>query len=87
MFFSYEKLTNILVIIQGDEGHLHQIYYQARRRKKYFSQTKMGAHINKTQAPEQDYLPSQKDIELFEMVDMMVKKNLPIGIVEDPDFR
>ena len=47
----------------------------------------MVAHITKTQAPELDYLPSQKDIELFEMVDMMVKKNLPIGIVEDPDFR
>ena len=47
----------------------------------------MGPHINKTQASEHDLLPSQKDIELFEMVDMIVKKNLPIGSVEDPDFR
>ena len=47
----------------------------------------MGVHMNKTQNAEHDFLPSRKDIELFEMIDMIVKKNLPINIVEDTDFR
>ena len=47
----------------------------------------MGVHMIKTQNAGDDFLPSRKDIELFEMVDMIVKKNLPINIVEDIDFR
>ena len=36
---------------------------------------------------EDDFLPSQKDIELFELLDLMIKKNLPLSVVEDTDFR
>ena len=41
----------------------------------------MGAHV------EVKFLPSRKVLELFEMVDMIVRKNLPIGIVDDADYR
>ena len=43
--------------------------------------------MNKTPTGEHGFLPSQKEIKLFEMVDIIVKKNLPINIVEDTDFR
>ena len=49
--------------------------------KKRLWQSKMGAHVAL------DLLSSQKDVELYEMVDMIVRKNLPLGITEDPDFR
>ena len=53
------------------------------------SQTKMGAHIIKSSTGDGEYgfFPSQKDIELFEMIDMIIKKNLPLSIVKDTDFR
>ena len=41
----------------------------------------MGTHVNV------GLLPTQKDIELYEMIDMIVRKNLPLSIVEDPDYR
>ena len=41
----------------------------------------MGAHV------EVGFLPSRKVIELFEMLDMIVRKNLPIGIMDDADYR
>ena len=41
----------------------------------------MKAHL------ETDLLPSQKDVELYEMIDMIIRKNLPLGVTEDPDFR
>ena len=51
------------------------------------SQTKMGAHVMKSSTGEDGFLPSQKDINLFEMIDMIIKKNLPLSIVKDMDFR
>ena len=41
----------------------------------------MGAHVDV------GLLPSRKTIELYEMIDMVVRKNLPIGITEDADYR
>ena len=51
------------------------------------SQTKMGAHVTISSTGEDDFLPSQKDIELFKLLDLMIKKNLPLSVVEDADFR
>ena len=31
--------------------------------------------------------PTQKDVEIFEMISMIIRKNLPVGIVEDEDYR
>ena len=50
------------------------------------SQTKMGAHVTISSTGEDDFLPSQKDIELFELLDLMIKKNLPLSVIEDADF-
>ena len=47
----------------------------------------MGAHVTISSTGEDDFLPSQKDIELFELLDLMIKKNLPLSVVEDADFR
>ena len=74
-------------MVQGDNVVLHKIYEQALRRKNNMSQTKMGAHISVSSTGEDGFLPSQKDIELFEMIDMIIKKNLPLSIVEDTEFR
>ena len=41
----------------------------------------MGAHVNV------GFLQSQKDIKLYEMIDMIMRKNLPLIIAEDPDYR
>ena len=41
----------------------------------------MGAHVDV------NLLPSRKIIELYEMIDMIVRKNLPIGITDDADYR
>ena len=51
------------------------------------SQTKMGAHVTISPVGEDGFLPSQKDIELFELLDLIIKKNLPLSVVEDSDFR
>ena len=40
-----------------------------------------GPHVNV------GLLPLQKDVELYEMIDMIVRKNLPLSITEDPDYR
>ena len=50
------------------------------------SQTKMGALIIKGSAEEDGFLPSQKDINLFKIINMIIKKNLPLSIVKDMDF-
>ena len=47
----------------------------------------MGDHITRSLGRDEGLLASQKEIEMFEMVDMIVKKNLPISVAEDPDFR
>ena len=47
----------------------------------------MGDHVIKIPCIGDGLLPSQKDIELFEIIDIIIKKNLPISISEDPDFR
>ena len=47
----------------------------------------MGAHTIKSSTGEDGFLPSQKDIELFKMIDMIIKKNLPLSIAEDTEFR
>ena len=47
----------------------------------------MGEHITGSLGRDEGLLASQKEIELLEMVNILVKKNLPISIVEDPDFR
>ena len=36
---------------------------------------------------ETNLLPLQKDVELYEMITMIIKKNLPLGITEDSDYR
>ena len=41
----------------------------------------MGPYVNAA------VLPSQKEVELCEMIDMIVRKNLPLSIAEDPDYR
>ena len=33
------------------------------------------------------FVPTQKDVEIFEMISMIIRKNLPVGIVEDEDYR
>ena len=60
---------------------LRKLHKETATRKKRLRQSKIGAHVAL------DILPSQKDVELMEIVDMIVRKNLPLGITEDPDFR
>ena len=69
------------IFVQGDDTLLRKLYDETITRKKRLRQSKMGGHVAL------DILPSQKDVELMEMVDMIVRKNLPVGITEDPDFR
>ena len=66
---------------QGDDALLQKIYNEAINRKKKLSQSKMGEHL------ETDLLPSQKDVKLYEMIDMIIRKNLPLRVTECPDFR
>ena len=33
------------------------------------------------------FVPTQKDVEIFEMISMIIRKNLPVSIVEDEDYR
>ena len=51
------------------------------------SQSKMGAHVTISPVAKDGFLPSQKDIEIFELLDLIIKKNLPLSVVEDSDFR
>ena len=41
----------------------------------------MGAHV------EVGLSPSRKILELYKMLNMIVRKNLPIGITDDTDYR
>ena len=44
----------------------------------------MSAHVN---SEGHVFVPSQKYVKVFELVSMIVRKNLPIAIVEDEDYR
>ena len=33
------------------------------------------------------FVPTHKDVEIFEMILMILRKNLPVGIVKDEDYR
>ena len=69
-------------IANGDEDTLLQIYERTLTRKTL--QSKMSAHLNCDGIV---FAPSQKDVEIFELISMIVRKNLPLSIVEDEDFR
>ena len=43
----------------------------------------MSAHVFN----EPVFVPSQKDVEVFELMSMIIRKNLPLAIVEDEDYR
>ena len=70
-----------MAFVQGDHAALLKIYSKAVMRKNKLSQSTMGTHLDST------LLPSQKDVELCEMITMIIKKNLPLGITEDSDYR
>ena len=59
-----------------------EIYYRTINRKTL--QSKMSSHL-KTDVDV--FVPTQKDVEIFEMISMILRKNLPVGIVEDEDYR
>ena len=44
----------------------------------------MSPHLNSNEIL---FAPSQKDVEMFELISMIVRKNLPLSIVEDEDYR
>ena len=44
----------------------------------------MSGHVN---SEPHVFVPSEKDVEVFEWISMIVRKNLPISIVEDEDYR
>ena len=67
--------------IQGDNAQLRNIHAEQVKQRKTISQSKMGAHV------EVGLFPSHKVLELYEMLDMIVRKNLPIGITDDTDYR
>ena len=46
----------------------------------------MGSHFA-TENEANVLIPSQKDVEIYDFVKMIVKKNLPLSVVEDPDYR
>ena len=57
------------------------MYYRRVNRKTL--QSKMGKHLEAAQI----FVPSKKDIEVFEIISMIIRKNLPLAIVEDDDYR
>ena len=59
-----------------------EIYHRTIDRKTL--QLKMSSHL-KTDVDV--FVPTQKDVEIFEMISMIIRKNLPVGIVEDEDYR
>ena len=44
-------------------------------------QSKMGKHL----AAVPIFVPSKKDVEVFEIISMIIRKNLPVAIAEDDD--
>ena len=57
------------------------MYYRRVNRKTL--QSKMGKHLETVPI----FVPSKKDIEVFEIISMIIWKNLPLAIVEDDDYR
>ena len=57
------------------------MYYRRVNRKTL--QSKMGKHLETVPI----FVPSKKDIEVFEIISMIIRKNLPVVIVEDDDYR
>ena len=54
-----------------------------RRVNRKTLQSKMGKHL----AAVPIFVPSKKDVEVFEIISMIIRKNLPLAIVEDDDYR
>ena len=57
------------------------MYYRRVNRKTL--QSKMGKHLETVPI----FVPSKKDIEVFEIISMIIWKNLPVAIVEDNNYR
>ena len=68
-------------IQQGDEGALLEMYRKTINRKTL--QSKMGSHVNRCSV----FVPTKRDVEVFELISMVLRKNLPLSIVEDDDWR
>ena len=69
-------------ITKDDKDRLLEIYEQTLTRKTL--QSKMSPHLN---SDEIVFAPSQKDVEIFEIISMIIRKNLPLSIVEDKYYR
>ena len=69
------------LIDKGDEAALLQMYDKCLNRKTL--QSKMSKHLEQPAI----FVPTKKDIEVFEFISMIIRKNLPVSIVEDNDFR
>ena len=69
-------------LANGDDDALQKIYERTLNRKTL--QSKMSPHLNSSEIL---FAPSQKDVEMFEFISMIVRKNLPLSIVEDEDYR
>ena len=59
-----------------------ELYYRTINQKTL--QSKMSSNL-KTDVDV--FVPTLKDVEIFEMISMIIRKNLPVGIVEDEDYR
>ena len=68
-------------IQQGDEGALLEMYRKTLHRKTL--QSKMSSHMNSGSV----FVPTKRDVEVFELISMVLRKNLPLSIVEDDDWR
>ena len=68
-------------ISQGDEGALLEMYRKTVNRKTL--QSKMSSHMNSGSV----FVPTKRDVEVFELISMVLRKNLPLSIVEDDDWR
>ena len=70
-----------MAFVRSDHAALLKIYSKVITWKNKLSQSTIGTRLDS------NLLPSQKDVELYEMITMIIKKNLPLGITEDSDYR
>ena len=79
--FNYVFLANIC--LQGSREALLNLYKRTISARTQQQQILMASHLPLPSI----VIPTQKDSEVYDYVKMIIRKSLPLSIVEDDDYR
>ena len=84
LFFVIKLLFLIMFHLQSDKEALLELYRRSQTIKSH--QSSMASHLPPI-AGASILIPTKKDSEVYDFIKMIVRKNLPLSVVDDNDYR